>query len=200
MNIKSIALFANVLVLSTSVNAALIDNGIYTTDMDSGLDWLDLTETSRMPYDFVSSQLGVGGAFEGWSYATVVQIESLFDSAGGTGPYTGWSSTNNGVVLPLLNLWATSSSFVSYNFFTVVPGTVLGTHRFGSVSDNPTISRSLTEDFLISDSGNLGDSTADIAIGSALVRVSVVPIPPAVWLFGSGLIGLIGVARRKAYT
>ena len=27
---------------------------------------------------------------------------------------------------------------------------------------------------------------------------TVVPIPAAVWLFGSGLIGLIGVARRKA--
>ena len=26
----------------------------------------------------------------------------------------------------------------------------------------------------------------------------VVPVPAAVWLFGSGLIGLIGVARRKA--
>ena len=26
---------------------------------------------------------------------------------------------------------------------------------------------------------------------------SVVPVPPAVWLFGSGLIGLIGIARRK---
>jgi len=27
--------------------------------------------------------------------------------------------------------------------------------------------------------------------------VSVVPIPAAVWLFGSGLIGLLGVARRR---
>lgn len=26
----------------------------------------------------------------------------------------------------------------------------------------------------------------------------VVPVPAAVWLFGSGLIGLIGLARRKA--
>jgi hypothetical protein len=26
---------------------------------------------------------------------------------------------------------------------------------------------------------------------------AVVPIPPAIWLFGSGLIGLIGIARRK---
>ena len=34
-------------------------------------------------------------------------------------------------------------------------------------------------------------------IGSHLVRISSVPVPAAVWLFGSGLIGLIGVARRK---
>ena len=29
-------------------------------------------------------------------------------------------------------------------------------------------------------------------------NVSAVPVPAAVWLFGSGLIGLIGLARRKA--
>jgi len=34
--------------------------------------------------------------------------------------------------------------------------------------------------------------------GIALVRdVSVVPVPAAAWLFGSGLIGLVGFARRK---
>jgi len=26
---------------------------------------------------------------------------------------------------------------------------------------------------------------------------TVVPVPPAVWLFGSGLLGMIGIARRK---
>jgi hypothetical protein len=30
------------------------------------------------------------------------------------------------------------------------------------------------------------------------LRSSVVPVPPALWLFGSGLLGLIGVARRKS--
>ena len=29
------------------------------------------------------------------------------------------------------------------------------------------------------------------------VTVGAVPLPPALWLFGSGLLGLIGVARRK---
>lgn len=39
------------------------------------------------------------------------------------------------------------------------------------------------------------DSSAEQGI--ALVRLSAVPVPAAVWLFGSGLIGLIGFARRK---
>ncbi len=30
------------------------------------------------------------------------------------------------------------------------------------------------------------------------MTVTAVPVPAAVWLFGSGLIGLIGIARRKA--
>ena len=32
---------------------------------------------------------------------------------------------------------------------------------------------------------------------SVVTNVSAVPVPAAVWLFGSGLLGLIGVARRK---
>lgn len=39
-------------------------------------------------------------------------------------------------------------------------------------------------------------STSDL--GAKLGSITVVPVPAAVWLFGSGLIGLIGVARRKA--
>ena len=45
------------------------------------------------------------------------------------------------------------------------------------------------------DPSNGHNSTISWDAGSFLVRA--VPVPPAVWLFGSGLIGLIGVARRK---
>ena len=34
-------------------------------------------------------------------------------------------------------------------------------------------------------------------VGSFLVRTAVIPIPAAIWLFGTGFIGLIGIARRK---
>jgi hypothetical protein len=41
------------------------------------------------------------------------------------------------------------------------------------------------------------DSTSGEGIGSALYRATVVPVPAAGWLFGSGLFGLVGVARRR---
>jgi len=50
---------------------------------------------------------------------------------------------------------------------------------------------------------NLYDSRlniyADIGSGNSMyvTSVSAVPVPAAVWLFGSGLLGLIGVTRRK---
>ena len=48
---------------------------------------------------------------------------------------------------------------------------------------------------------NSGGVSASIA-GEVLVNVygeaAVIPIPASVWLFGSGLLGLIGMARRKS--
>jgi len=43
----------------------------------------------------------------------------------------------------------------------------------------------------------LGMTFDDISNLAALGPMSAVPVPAAVWLFGSGLLGLIGVARRK---
>jgi hypothetical protein len=42
-------------------------------------------------------------------------------------------------------------------------------------------------------------SEADFEVGSFQV-VSAIPVPAAVWLFGSGLLGLVGIARRKQTT
>ena len=41
--------------------------------------------------------------------------------------------------------------------------------------------------------------TVSFSDGSVLeVDVAIVPVPAAVWLFGSGLLGLVAVARRRA--
>jgi hypothetical protein len=58
---------------------------------------------------------------------------------------------------------------------------------------------------LVTPDGNtiIGDWDSGVVPGSGVpgdfmaVRSSVVPIPAAVWLFGSGLLGLVGIARKK---
>jgi uncharacterized membrane protein len=37
---------------------------------------------------------------------------------------------------------------------------------------------------------------AGLPNGTALAYASAVPIPPALWLFGAGLMGLIGMAKK----
>ena len=38
------------------------------------------------------------------------------------------------------------------------------------------------------------------SLSGATITVSAVPVPPAVWLFGSGLVGLVAVSRRRRMT
>jgi hypothetical protein len=40
-------------------------------------------------------------------------------------------------------------------------------------------------------------SCVDTGTGTDACQVAAVPVPAAVWLFGSGLLGLVGIARRK---
>ena len=56
--------------------------------------------------------------------------------------------------------------------------------QYGTFSGNK---RSFPTDFLDADGNNVGPTET----------VSTVPVPAAAWLFGSGLIGLVGIARRK---
>lgn len=46
--------------------------------------------------------------------------------------------------------------------------------------------------------GTLGLNEATLGLDLRIVLTSVVPVPAAVWLFGSGLLGLAAVARRKS--
>lgn len=44
---------------------------------------------------------------------------------------------------------------------------------------------------------NIFGTIGPVMDGTAMGSVSAVPVPAAVWLFGSGLLGLAGVARRR---
>ncbi len=46
---------------------------------------------------------------------------------------------------------------------------------------------------------NIGGASTQVEIREVEFGISPVPVPAAFWLFGSGFLGLIGIARRKAY-
>jgi len=55
----------------------------------------------------------------------------------------------------------------------------------------------LRDDESINQTGSPFGEADIIAIGAISSGVAAVPVPAAVWLFGSGLLGLVSVARRK---
>ena len=209
MKFVKLATTAIALVLSSSVNAALVStdwnstgDNLITRDTTSGLDWLDLAETINMSYETVNTQLGSGGAFEGFRFATSAEVVDLWANFG-------------------VNLAAGAAT---YNYGFVDPGIIEATSLLGNTITNDVVAygalgmsadgpndyyRDNLGAYYINALGSDGPqyhvvdySTRHVAypsdqVGSYLVQTSVVPIPAAVWLFGSGLVGLIGVARRN---
>lgn len=60
---------------------------------------------SNRSYSDINGKLGAGGEFEGWRYASFVDIQGPLDSFGG-GSYGGWAESNNGVVSAIGPFWA----------------------------------------------------------------------------------------------
>ncbi len=79
------------------------------------------------------------------------------------------------------------------------PDTATGLTEFGF---NPTFSLSFAPGTTLGlmpaeVTGRDVTGASVISTGMVLSAVPAIPVPAAVWLFGSGLLGLIGVARRK---
>jgi len=129
------------------------------------------------------------------------------------GPYVGWANKN-----PTVNFHF--GSVVNVDSITVYADDSNG---YGGVSAPSSITINGTN-FSVTDPSsanplaltfnNLNLTTADIDItfnrksswvfvsevsfGSNSANANAVPVPAATWLFGSGLLGLIGVSRRKS--
>lgn len=78
VGLLSVALFA------MPVSAEIIDNSTYTTDTVGGLDWLDVSSTTGLSVDYISTQFGIGGDYEGWRYATGIEFNILINNYTGS--------------------------------------------------------------------------------------------------------------------
>ena len=74
------------------------------------------------------------------------------------------------------------------------------TNALLAVFDIPFTGGDNTWDRLVMDTEDVKRIEISLAGSGAIDNIQYVPIPAAVWLFGSGLIGLIGVSRRKKTT
>jgi hypothetical protein len=205
---KTIALIG--LTLSVSANAAIvsIDDATFgadsvTRDTETGLEWLDITKSAGLSYDFVSANTGVGGYFDGWSYASVARVTELFTSAGGLESQLGANNALNfEPVQKLLGLWGTT-----YIDGSSPPPTEFGmafacnTDCMQSTGAFATFRYEFNGSFpavAIAEFNPGWDGAPALTnVGHALYRqTSAVPIPAAAWLFGSALLGL-GALKRK---
>jgi hypothetical protein len=207
------AVCACLTVVSFNAGAAIVSvdwktpgDNLITRDTSSGKEWLDLTATVNRSRVDIRSELGVGGEFEGWNYASYTAINTFFDAFGGSGNYDGRSTENNGLFDLIAPYWGDlycansgcnpgegGSKFLTSGVYNVQ----LGDYWLGTISDLAADSGSATSDYVNSHHYYTSETTFDLGTGSALFRyTSAVPIPAAAWLFGTGLLGLIGVGRR----
>lgn len=195
---------------STTTNAALVErdwktsgDNLITYDPGTNLDWLELTASLGVSYNSMILEFGVGGQYEGFRYATQADILTLWGNAGTQattgdmfGDPAGFAATQD--LLTKLGIQRTDikPTYTQYLTSAFYQGSDPTT------SDTPIALLSWTDAFNPSYNNNIHAGTwvksgSSSGIGSWLVRESsVVPIPGAVWLFGSGLIGLVGFARR----
>ena len=190
-------------------NAALIDMGNITYDEDTNQEWLDVTETVGMSYAEVLASTYV--TQDGFRYATEAELITLYNNAGGGGNYYNTNggtpiAANYNAAMLLLDFMGCTSYVVGADcdragqdwHIGMFGPEVSSGYQTASVVDayNPPeqIKAAMWLDYV--ETGPYPSRTTD-DWGSYLVRTAV-PIPPALWLFSSGLLGLVGMARRKA--
>ncbi|MBU2571173.1 MAG: PEP-CTERM sorting domain-containing protein [Gammaproteobacteria bacterium] len=172
-------------------NAALINNGDFTTDNTTNLDWLDLTFSKGYSYNELLFETSVGGLFEDYSLATVDQVNSLFLSAGL--PSIGNETTNFSSVKNLISLIGSTSEqngFLQSTGITATPGNPFG-HKVTGLDffyDNGKPKYSLIDGL------TFGDSFGPSTVGGWLIRESVVvPEPSSLLLLSLGIL----LSQRK---
>ncbi len=215
-SVLSLFLFFN------TVNAALLSaddslfgSGSITIDTSTNLAWLDLSITEGISFNKVSNELESGGLYAGYRFASPDEVFLLFVAAqipdiNVPGDFANYGTTeNSSPALTLIELMGPSyqvqtgdvllseiagfsSQHVLVNGFDLIQ-MPYATVREGVITQEGT--QSFGEVFTTGSS--IFPSNSYEGVGSWLVKPAVVPVPPSIALFFSGLAFLTILARKN---
>lgn len=206
MNILKITSAVIILILSTSVNAALVERlgGLAYYDDVANLTWLADANAAGTTMNWTDANtwaagLNVAGATD-WRLPDTPQPDTGCSNQLGGVSY-GYGCTGSEMGNLFYNVLGgsagksiTTKHNANYDLFSnLQSGNYWSATDYALNSDYAWL-------FLTSSGGQINDyksSANSYALAVHSGDVSAVPVPAATWLFDSGLIGLIGLARRK---
>jgi len=175
LRIKGLFIAAMLALFSLSTNAALVDMGTYLTDTNTKMDYLKLSQTFGYSYTdaLVNDELGL--IAKGWELSSQSALIALDQT------YSDAHSLMIAGLQDCCNIITNNDTSLGQN---MLPTMVIMDDWYSSGSYFTQVA-------------NVGVSESQDTLAVSFQRVSAVPVPPAAWLFGSALIGLVGVGRRK---
>lgn len=207
---NGLGLLVTTLLLSGSANAVtivpnLLVNEVYDSTTGTGYFNVSNSVLSGGMYAFAVANDGVTSSYStrpNW-YTTIVQ-KTDWDSSGWQA-VTGPGSMPVGWTFPVVgsNSWDSYFGASTNQAVFYVTGVSFGLSSGATVyaDDNLAPGASSINEFQFSTMQLASPFVAWTQDGSVLAQgdtlETVVPVPAAVWLLGSGLLGLIGVARRN---
>lgn len=213
-NFTAVVLSASVLSTAPSYAAStdFIDNGIFTTDTISSLDWLDVTASVNQSFNYVSSQFDDGGVYEGWRYATrtnFLDMVSNYTDIPKSGHHEGHVTYYNQELKGIFSLFGVTLSIPGPDEFgVVVEGYVIDdssstAHLAALLSNEYLITNKIDQSSYVFNGDGGWDNLEAPFYGSYLVRESTLvatPIPAAAFLFAPALLGFLGLRRKSLNT
>jgi hypothetical protein len=176
----SLLLLASAASAETVVFGELAGKAIGITELDIGGTLYDVLFPERVPAVLVYGAFPGTFTFttNGDAQAAVIAVDAALNDANAltVGQDTSLDTTNN----------------LSFNiaYQSIGPTALLGLADFQTGS-NPT-----SDQWVNSGSGSTSWAGEE-RTWATFTPAAAVPVPAAVWLFGSGLLGLIGIAKRK---
>ncbi len=215
-----ISLGSQAAVLSTNFSYNHTTN-VLTDGNTNGLSWLNLNQTRGRSYADISSKFGAGQEFDGYRYATGLEVAELVGHwVGYAGPYTnGTTFQSEGNFDDLISFLGDTSGHRDFSFGNYSPDPLVSQHWALGITADFEISLDFNnlylailydrseidtgDDYLDTREGSLQNFLSLPWIGSYLVKspsLSTVPLPTALPLYGAG-VAVIGFMcwRRKRH-